>query len=211
MESVFTILISGGVSVAVTYAVSLLNRKKTTAETEGLVVDQFSKFSQAQNTRIEALEKKNEEQERENEECAYRSKVLELQVRRLNKIVSLRGYSWEKVFVLDDNATVTKLFKKQFERASIHMAAFNDHIAFLEAVKVEQPEIVVLDHWLGNIVAKDIIAQMDEYRPEIILMSADKDLAEEYENIGIKFFWKDPFYIFKIAGAVVEYLIDKLK
>jgi Rps23 Pro-64 3,4-dihydroxylase Tpa1-like proline 4-hydroxylase len=222
MSDAVKILVPNIVLLVMWYVDKQNTKQKNKAETESIVTQQFDLLNTAKNQEIKRLDEKasrnestisqliqiNELQQKENEECKYNSATLKLQVKRLNQIVDFHGYEWEKVYVLDDNIMVTHSFEKYFTEAHIQMAVFNEVDTFVADVNKHKPCVLIIDNWLGEVQAKDVIRRLT-YTPEIILMSADLSVEAQFEGQKIRFFPKTENYIYKIAQAVIEYLSNK--
>lgn len=212
-----TIIITAIVNVSIIIIGYLLTRRKTKAETESIIVQQYDLL--VKSLRQEIKENKEEIQllkngfkamEKSNQECEYDHLVKSLELAHIKKLIDLSKLPKATAFVLDDNKMVALEFKKYFREISVlDCKIFTDPDAFLKTVKQEQPEITILDFFISEtLTAEDIIKQMG-YTPEIFIMSHDKNIGIKIREKGWDFFYKDDFYVQKIAKAVIEYLYHK--
>lgn len=186
-------------------------RPKVKAETEGLIATTYKDLlKEVREERLE-YQKQIKELKTENQECEYNSEVILLELDELKQIVIYKGWNdVQAVYILDDNKLVTTEFKLRFDKISLLEAhVYNDAELFLKDVQKNRPPMLILDYMLGDIVADDVIEHLG-YKPEIIIMSADKSVQRKYNDIGVRFFHKDEHYVIRIAKAVVEHLHNNI-
>jgi hypothetical protein len=180
-----------------------VDRKKHRAETEGIVVRQFSLLAEAQNKRIDALQKSNDK-------CELEHEKTKLEMEEMKKAIGFQPKLKGRVFILDDDFDVLHDFKKEFKRLSVlDYRGYHNYDEFLQAAKIEKPEMVVLDHRLdGGRTAEDVISNLG-YMPEIIIMSGEVGYSKKYDVNKIKFYLKEGNYVLAIAAEVISYLSSK--
>jgi hypothetical protein len=222
MSDAIKILVPNVVLLVLWYLDKQKNKQKQHADIENKVTETFNMLNSAKDGEIKrltdkvnlnantitALEEKSELQEKENQECKITSATLELEISRLKNIIDFHGYEWERVSLLDDNQTVTTAFAYHFKKASVRLSVFNDPKTFVKDVNAHQPCILIIDNWLGEIQAAEVIEQLT-YSPDIILMSQDFDLKEKFKNQSVLFFPKKDNYVFNIMQAVIDQLKSK--
>lgn len=203
--------IAGSIVGAV--VVALLNRKKTKADTQKTMQSMYVEMIEEFREEREEHRKIIKELKLSNEECEYKHDVAELEMQQLKKQINFQNWSKEKVFILDDNKNVITSFRKKFANiSSIDYQAFINNDEFLEATTEHRPEILILDYFLGDLTADDIIERIG-YEPEVFIMSGDSSIRIKYKDTPMKFFDKDGqlLYISKIAKAVLQHIKEKHK
>lgn len=224
-DTLIGILTGGLVSIIISGLAALYTRKKTKSEVSKNnaekdevihnmyleIIDEFRKERVAHKSEVDEFKLLVKELKQDNEECEYKHDVRELEVHLLKKQIDIQNWIKEKVFILDDHDLVVKAFRKKFSSiSSVEFKAFNDNNEFLKEVEAHKPQILILDYYLGEMTADDIIKTIG-YEPEIFIMSGDSSIRMKFKDTSMQFFSKDAQleYVFKIAKAVLQHLKEK--
>ena len=170
-------VLSGG------FAVSVLHRKKTKAETEQIVVNQFRELTEELRTERTEMKTEIKDLKKDNERCELEHAKTRLELEEVKQQVGYKPKLKGRVFILDDDYDVLHDFKREFKKLSIiDYKGFHDHNEFLESAKEEQPEMLVMDHRLGGgETAEKIISKLG-YEPEVIIMSGEPGYSKRYND-----------------------------
>lgn len=200
-------------------SLNLANVEKTKAETEKFVVDTMRDTLNELRQEREADRKEIEENRKTiraaiqaNDDCEFEHGITRLQLNKVLRKIDMEHWIKSTVFVLDDNKMVTDVFLHRFRTIPVvNFKAYTNSDAFLQDAQRERPEIVVIDHELGEKRTARNIIELFGYTPEIIVMSGTRENQIFYEGTDVKFFYKDSFYIRNITRTILEHLISKNK
>jgi hypothetical protein len=204
-------------TLAASWLVNYLSRHLRKAQIEDIVTTRFQKLTEAlsdDNSRLQSEVNANRatliEEAKRNEDCEYRHDVAQLQLKLVMDQVDWSKIPKSTVSVLDDNPMVVLDFKREFKKIpAIDCRFFTAPEGFINHAITEQPAVVILDHILGEGLTSDDVKARLGYEPEIIIMSQDKGVQLKIKEQGHQFFYKDDFYVMKIAKAVIQYLSNK--
>lgn len=102
-----------------------------------------------------------------------------------------------KVLIIDDEESIVCVFKellkiKGFEVADSGVFLSSRLIAILDIIKKFNPEIILLDHVLGELSGLEIIKDVQKNAPDAIIVSissmVSEFLEEDYKNCGVVHF-----------------------
>ena len=95
----------------------------------------------------------------------------------------------QRVLIVDDEKEICELYRIFFEQEGIYTAAAHTAAACLSALRVEQPDVVLLDINLAHEDGLSVLSQIKEARPQtrVVMMTGMgfvDDLLREALNRG---------------------------
>jgi predicted RNase H-like nuclease (RuvC/YqgF family) len=208
-----------------------LNRPKQKREMAAILGETYSKMLEGQKEYIEQLDERIDRQEKliielekhkeeyrsvidqlkkDNEECKYKHELVQLEIKQLKNKNAFNKWARDKVYVLDDDPDDLNEFAHKFAgNYVLDYRGFLSISEFMKEVKIQKPEIVVIDYRLAaGKTAEDVLKDLG-YEPEVFIMSGSGNYENRFIGKRVRFFLKDEHYIYKIAMAILKHLTDK--
>lgn len=121
----------------------------------------------------------------------------------------------KKIFILDDNQDFLDILQLLLKPKFI-VECKMDNINLDEALKTFNPDLMIIDHFIGVVLAENVLNTLRESIPglnfPIILFSASSNLKEKAERIGAAGFIEKPSsidYIRKYIDNIFSTAIEK--
>ena len=118
----------------------------------------------------------------------------------------------KKIFVLDDNQELLDIVSHVLGK-SYELYLKDDTENIIEEIRSFQPDLIILDHYIGVHSSTEIIAALRADNPEmttpIILFSAHPNLGERATEVGAAGYIVKPSNISFIRDYVNKILEDK--
>lgn len=106
-----------------------------------------------------------------------------------------------KVLLVEDDENIANYIKFRLEKKGLNVLHSNNGIDGLEAIKTEQPDLVVLDMMMPGIDGREVVEIVKEkniIETDRIIILSGKEVTEEIEalfNLGIQDYLQKPFNI----------------
>lgn len=102
-----------------------------------------------------------------------------------------------RILIVDDDPSVRNLLKRFLSRAGFFVATAPDGKTALEAIKMEQPHLILLDVNMPDMSGADVLAAAKEIDKKVgvIMISGDSDpeTAEKMVQLGACGYISKPF------------------
>lgn len=109
----------------------------------------------------------------------------------------MEGFERPRVIVVEDDRDVATLVAEVLSEEGFD-AVTADHRATAAEVRRMRPRLVILDLFLGQVSARDLVNGLrgtDTARIPVLLMSAAHDVEEQARSLGASGFIRKPFDI----------------
>lgn len=115
------------------------------------------------------------------------------------------GISKKRIFVIDDDVAIRDILTSILEGEQYDAQAFPSGKIALLQVEEKKPDLVLLDYYLPDENAEDIVDEFRERRGgglPILLMSAHMNVSEVAKRLGLKYFLAKPFQLETVLQAI---------
>ena len=116
------------------------------------------------------------------------------------------------LMIVDDDEETRFLFKQLF-RDEVDLRAFADTQSLMEALSIEQPDLLIMDHRIGDATSIELMelihAQGFIENISVLLYSGDEDIVVLAEKINARGYIRKPSSIAQIRETVRFHLSGK--
>jgi DNA-binding NtrC family response regulator len=114
----------------------------------------------------------------------------------------------KRIFVIDDNEDFLDIIQLVLQDNYI-VTCKQDPENFEEALKEFKPDLLIIDHFIGHILAENVLNNLKDNMPgfhiPFILFSAASDIKEKAEKIGAAGYIEKPFNIADIKNYIADF------
>jgi CheY-like chemotaxis protein len=115
-----------------------------------------------------------------------------------------------KILIAEDDEAILEVLKSILEGEGYQTFCPRTERAIHEAVRAENPSLILLDIWLsghdGGKIAKDLKAKEETKHFPIIIMSANNETQEIAQTVGADGFLLKPFTIEELLEITRKYV-----
>ena len=101
-----------------------------------------------------------------------------------------------KIMIVDDDRNMVSLLKILLEMDGFEVVNSTQAADFIEKVRVEEPDIVLLDVFLSNVDGKEMMAALrktEDIQSTKVVMTSGMDLADQCLQAGADDFLPKPY------------------
>lgn len=101
-----------------------------------------------------------------------------------------------KVMIVDDDRNMVSLLKILLEMDGFEVVNITHVVEFIDTVRAEEPDIVLLDVFMSSIDGKELMAELrktQDVQTTKVVMTSGMDLAEECKQAGADDFLLKPY------------------
>ena len=112
-----------------------------------------------------------------------------------------------KVFIIDDDITMVYLLRTLLEMDGYEVAEVQDWDAIIGTVRVEKPDLVLMDYFLPDLDGLELLAQLraDPMLTETrIIMSSGMDVSDQCMAAGADAFLLKPYTPEQLVEVIKE-------
>ncbi len=115
----------------------------------------------------------------------------------------------KKILIVDDDSDILEALKLTFE-SDYNTRTITEGQETFEIVREFKPNLILLDIFLsgidGRAICKDLKNSESSKNIPVIMISANRDVAESAEEAGADFFFAKPFDVSDLSEKVEEIL-----
>lgn len=101
-----------------------------------------------------------------------------------------------KVMIVDDDRNMVSLLKILLEMDGFEVVNLPQVVEFIDKVRTEEPDLVLLDVFMSNIDGKELMAELrktEGVQTTKVVMTSGMDLAEQCKQAGADDFLLKPY------------------
>ena len=118
----------------------------------------------------------------------------------------------KRIFILDDNEDFLDIMQLVLQHSYV-VTCKQDPNDIEEALVAFKPDLLIIDHFIGHMLAENILNKLKESIPgfniPFILFSAASDIQEKADRIGAAGYIEKPFSIDHIRSYIADYFNTK--
>ena len=110
------------------------------------------------------------------------------------------------ILVCEDDPGIQDLMEIMLEDMNFDVIKCDNQESVKELMSTEKVDIVIMDYWLSDGKADDVIIETKKKYPEvpILVVSADTNLDEVVKKLEVKDYLKKPFDIIEFQSKIKE-------